>query len=141
MCTEELARLKKSWIWAVLSGTETIGHFLLDFLVIHKVKWIKRVLIWWKLKDNYFSHQNGIKWPLMDKRKLKIYFQTKLIFGRFSTKWITVRGWGVSGQFWPGHHCWAIRFVCYLIKGILYPKSEIENWNITKTSLKYQSLK
>ena len=32
----------------VLSGTETIGHFLLDFLVIHKVKWTKKVLIWWK---------------------------------------------------------------------------------------------
>jgi hypothetical protein len=31
--------------WYRLNGTETIGHFLLDFLVIHKVKWIKRVLI------------------------------------------------------------------------------------------------
>ena len=80
LCTEELARMKKSWIWAVLSGTETIGHFLLDFLVIHKVKWIKRVLIWWKLKDDFFSHQNGIKWSLMDIRKLKIYFQTKTDF-------------------------------------------------------------
>ena len=28
-----------------LSGTETIGHFLLDFLVIHKVKLTKKVII------------------------------------------------------------------------------------------------
>ena len=30
----------------------------------------------------------------MDKRKLKIYFQTKTVFGRFSTKGITVL-WGL----------------------------------------------
>ena len=86
LCTEELAPLKKSWIWAVLSGTETIGHFLLDFLVIHKVKWTKRVLIWWKLKDNYFSHHNGFKWLLMDKRKLTLGCQINEYTRLFGTK-------------------------------------------------------
>ena len=68
------------WIWAELARTGSIGHQMLDFLVIHKVKWPKNVLIWWKLKNSYFSHISRLQWPVMDKLKPMIYFQTKSDF-------------------------------------------------------------
>ena len=47
---------------------------------IHKVKWPKNVLIWWKWKNSYFLHKSGLQWPVMNKWKRLIYFQTKSDF-------------------------------------------------------------
>ena len=55
-------------------------YWLLNFLVIHKVKWPKNVLIWWKWKNSYFWHKSKLQWPVMNKWKPLIYFQTKSDF-------------------------------------------------------------
>ena len=40
----------------------------------------QKLLIWWKLKNSYFSHKSGLQWPVMNKWKPIIYFQTKSDF-------------------------------------------------------------
>ena len=40
----------------------------------------KNILIWWKIKNIYFSHKSGRQWPVMHKLKPMIFFQTRYDF-------------------------------------------------------------